>query len=213
MIGKTNAVTIISGGGGGVWISFTGTRTSNTTFTVTGNQTNIFSRALVIKWLESSNIKCAMVVSSVYSTVTTVTIIGDICGASANTFKYSIIPVEVLSFSKPGNITVIETNVMQTKSGNYLARVLGADAKTSVAGVGGVCSFDIKMSGTSMFDSKPTLSAGSLYTPVPVTANNGLSINIGSQLTIDTVSVFTTTPCTNAFIDLYIFQTRLLYLT
>ena len=48
MIGKTNALTSgdipISGGSGGVWVAFTGTRTSNTTFTLPTNQTNIFSK-------------------------------------------------------------------------------------------------------------------------------------------------------------------------
>ena len=84
----------VSGGGGtSLWTAIAGTRASNTTITVAGDQTAIFKKGMIVRWLESSVIKWGMVsIPSTYSSPnTTITIIGCVCNSiDTDSFKYSI---------------------------------------------------------------------------------------------------------------------------
>lgn len=93
-------------GGSSLWTAVTGTRTSDTTFTLTGDVTSTFSRGLVIKWTESSSKKCGYVVSSSYSSPdTTVTIIGDTMAyIDSSSLKWTAIPAQSMRFAVAGSI-------------------------------------------------------------------------------------------------------------
>ena len=198
-------------GGGGVWVTFTGTRTANTTFTVAGNQTSIFTKGLIIKWSESTDVKCGMVISSSYSTVTTVTIVGDTCSSTASNFKYSIIPVEIVRFAIAGTIGATGTNVMNAYLANYDCRVLGADLQTGTAGTTNNTTIDINKAGVTMFTTKPTLATTVLASTSVFTADSDTSLTMNNKVTID-IDAVQTTPCVDLYVQLYIFQTRLLNL-
>lgn len=198
-------------GGGGVWVTFTGTRTANTTFTVADNQTSIFTKGLIIKWSESTDVKCGMVISSSYSTVTTVTIVGDTCSSTASNFKYSIIPVEVVRFAIAGTIGTTGTNVMNAYFANYDCRVLGADLQTGTAGTTNNTTIDINKAGVTMFTTKPTLATTVLASTSVFTADSDTSLTINNKVTID-IDAVQSTPCIDLYVQLYIFQTRLLNL-
>ena len=195
-----------------IWVEFTGTRTTNTTFTVAGNQISIFTKGLIIKWLESTDVKCGMVISSSYSTVTTVTIVGDTCSSTASNFKYSIIPVEVVRFAIAGTIGTTGTNVMNAYFANYDCRVLGADLQTGTAGTTNNTTIDINKAGVTMFTTKPTLATTVIASTSVFTADSDTSLTINNKVTID-IDAIQTTPAVDLYVQLYVFQTRLLNIT
>lgn len=119
-----------TGGGGGssLWTTVAGTRTGNTTFTVTGDHTATFMRGLVVKWTESSAVKCAMVVSSSFSSVTTVTIVGDaMASIDSSSLKYCATPAEKIKFATAGSIGTVASDVANAHYAFEAFRVLAAD--------------------------------------------------------------------------------------
>ena len=210
-----NPVMLTTSGGSStpsIWVEFTGTRTSNTTFTLTGNQTSIFSKGLIIKWLESTTIRCGMVVSSTYSSVTTVTIIGDICDSIATHFKYCMLEVEVLRFVLAGTIGATATSVANKVRGLFDYRILGADLNVDSAGTTGNTTIDINLAGITMFTTKPTLATTVSVSPTPFTADNNTSSSANNEFTID-IDAKQDTPAVGLYVHLYVFQTRLLKLS
>ena len=194
-----------------IWVTFTGTRTSNTTFTLTGNQTSIFTKGLVVQWLESTEVRCGMVVSSTYSSLTTVTIVGDVCTSAATGFKYCVFPVEIIRFALAGTIGSTGTNVANTFYANYNSRVLGADIQVGTAGTTSSTTIDINKDGTTMFNTKPTLTSATATNANTFTANSLTTLFTNNKVTIDIDSI-QSTPAVDLYVQLYIFPTRYLSL-
>jgi len=98
-----NEITITASGGGGtsLWTAIVGTRASNTTITVAGDQTAIFKKGMIVRWKESTVDKVAIVsIPSTFSSVTTITICGDTCASiDTDSFKYSSL-LDINQFSK-----------------------------------------------------------------------------------------------------------------
>lgn len=180
-------------GGSSLWTAVTGTRTGNTTFTVTGDQTATFSRGLVIKWTESSVVKCAHVESSVFSTVTTVTIVGDaMASIDASSLKYTSQRIVKIKAAAAGAIGTVVADTMNVFYADEPYRILSCGLAAGTAGVTGSTTVDVNKNGTTMFTTKPSLASGVASSPVPFTADSGSSLAIGDRVSFDVDGVQTT---------------------
>lgn len=201
------------GSGTSVWTAFSGTRASNTTITVASDVTAIFKKGVLIRWSDSGD-KVGMV--SIPSTesggTTTITIIGDTCGADATDFKYCLLPVEVANFAVAGTIGATAADVANAFYARYPYRVLGADLQVGTAGTTNNSTADINVGGTSVFATKPTLATTVASSPTPFTADNNTSLALGNKVTID-IDAVQSTPAVDLYIQLYLMPLRYLDLT
>jgi len=191
------------------------TRTSNTTFTITGDYTNLIGKGMVIKWTESSTVKNAMVsIASTYSSPnTTVTIIGDTMSSiDANSLKYAQVEARVINFAIAGTIGTTATDVANAYYAMEPMRVFGADLQVGTAGTTNNTTIDINKGGTTMFTTKPTLASTVAASTSPYTANNGTSLALNDKVTID-IDAVQSTPAVDLYVELYVWATRYNYLT
>ena len=191
------------------------TRTSNTTFTITGDYTNLIGKGMVIKWTESSTVKNAMVsIASTYSSPnTTVTIIGDTMSSiDANSLKYAQVEARVINFAIAGTIGTTATDVANAYYAMEPMRVFGADLQVGTAGTTNNTTIDINKGGTTMFTTKPTLASTVAASTAPYTANNGTSLALNNKVTID-IDAVQSTPAVDLYVELYVWATRYNYLT
>lgn len=184
----------------------------NTNITVGSNQTDLFQKGLVIKWMEGSSTKLAMCKSSIASSGTQIRLIGDICSSTASGFQYCINPVEIIRFAVAGTIGMTGTNVANAYYTNYAIKVFGADIQVGTAGTTNNTIIDINMGGTSLFTTKPSLSSTVVYSPSPFVADVNTNIAINNKITID-IDAVQSTPAVDLYVQLYVFQTRLLNLS
>ena len=219
--GTKTLADLYGGGGGGssFWTTPTGgtvTRTSNTTFTVAGDSSNIFGKGLIIKWKEGGADKIGMVsVPSTYSAPnTTVTIIGDTMSSiDSNTLKYCLVGVETFlnKFVVYGSINMNGVDVSSAFYAPEPMRVIGADIQVGAAGVTNNTTVDINKNGTSMFAAKPTLSTSTSYSSTPFTADSGSTLSLGDRVSLD-IDAVQTTPAVDLYVQLYMLPTRYLNL-
>lgn len=210
---------LTTGSGASFWTLMPGTpvRTGNTTFTVTGDITSSspIAKGMVIKWTESSVIKVGMVsIPPTYGAPnSTITIIGDTMSSiDASSLKYATIDPMKILFSKAGAIGAVETDTFPAWYAEEPFRVIGADCYVGTAGTTNSTTFDINKGGTTMFTTKPTLATTVAAAPTPFTADSGTSLALNDKVTVD-VDAIQTTNAIDAYIKLYIFPTRYLYLT
>lgn len=204
--------------GTSLWTAITGTRASNTTITVAGDQTAIFKKGMIVRWQESGVDKVGMVsIPSTYSDPnTTITIIGDTCASiDTGTFKYSVI-LGAEQFTKmfaiAGNIGATATAVANTITAMEPMRVIGADLWAGIAGTTNNTTVDINKNGTSIFTTKPTLATTVKSSPTPFTADTATSLALGDYLTLD-IDAVQTTAAIDLYVQLYLFPTRFLTLS
>ena len=206
-----------SGGGGGtsLWTAIVGTRASNSSFTV-GSDISLFAvKGLMIKWTESSVIKCAMVTSSSYSSPnTTVNIVGDtMASIDSGSLKYTFMPHQKYEWKLAGTIGATGTNVAQIHYVREPMRVLGAEISTNVAGTTNSTTVNIINSNGTVTVVSPSLATTvANNTTVTAPATSGLSLAINDKLT-ENISAIQTTPCVDLYVDLLVFPTRFLNLT
>jgi hypothetical protein len=198
------------GGGTSVWTAFSGTRASNTTITVASDVTAIFKKGVLIRWSDSGD-KVGMV--SIPSTesggTTTITIIGDTCGADATDFKYCLLPAEVAKFAIAGTIGATASDVANAFYARYPYRVIGADLQVGTAGTTNSITIDINKGGTTMFTTKPTLATTVATSPTPFTADDNTSLALADKITID-IDAVQTTAAVDLYAQLYLVPTRYL---
>lgn len=198
------------------------TRASNTTFTVTGNYSSVttypFGKGMIYKWTESGTMKCAM--QSIPQTYgapnTTFTIIGDtMASIDADSLMYAMIGAEAFAwhFAKAGSIAAVETDATNCRYAEEPMRVIGADLQVGTAGTTNNTTIDINKGGTTMFTTKPTLATTVASSPTPFTADSGTSLALGDKVTVDIDAVQTTAAIDLTGVTLYVFPTRMLYLT
>ena len=201
-------------GGASLWTAITATRVSNTTCTVVGDQTAIFKKGMIIRWTESSVDKVAMVsIPSTYSSVTTITFIGDTM-ASVTAFKYSsLIGAEqfIARFAYAGNVGATANDVMNAYYATEPMKVIGADLQVGTAGTTNATTIDINKAGTSMFTTKPTLATTIASSPLPFTSDTTSALALGDRVSID-VDAIQTTNSVDLYVQLYLFPTRFLTL-
>ncbi len=205
--------------GSSFWTAMAGTpiRVSNTTFTVTGDITSAspIAKGMVIKWTESSTIRVAMVsIPPTYSAPnSTITIVGDtMTSIDASSLKYASIDATKILLSKAGTIGAVETDTFPAWYAEEPYRVLAADCYVGAAGTTNSTTFDINKNGTTMFTTKPTLATTVAASPTPFTADNGTSLALNDKVTAD-VDAVQTTNAVDAYLKLYLFPTRYLYLS
>ncbi|HEY5587557.1 MAG TPA: hypothetical protein VIK86_01225 [Candidatus Paceibacterota bacterium] len=195
-------------------ISGTPTRATSTTFTITGDYSWFIAKGLIIKWTESSTVRCAMVSipSTFGSPNTTVTIIGDTIvsgGFDAGSVKYCKVGAEKVRFAIVGTIGATGTDIANAYYATEPMRVLGADLQTGVYGTTNNCTVDINNSGPTMFKVKPTLATTVAASPLPFTANTYTSLTLNSKVTLD-IDAIHTTPNIDLYVQLYVFPSRYL---
>ena len=205
-----------SGGvGGDFWTADTATRTGNTTFTVATDKTATYSKGLVVRWTESSTQRLGMVVSSSFSSVTTVTIVGDtMASIDASSFKYGAVGAEchIKEFAVAGAIGATGTNVARAFYAYEPLRVIAADINVGTSGTTNSTTVDINKAGTTMFTTKPTLATTVAYSPTPFSADSATSMALGDKVTLD-VDAIQTTAAVDLYVQLYVYPTRYLALT
>lgn len=206
---------------GGFWTVFPGTpvRASNTTFTNTGDYTSVtaypFGKGLVIKWTESGVVKVGMIsIPPTYSAPNqTNTFIGDTMSSiDAGSLKYAMVERTEIILSCIGSIDAVTTNQFGSWTAFEPYRVIGADVEVGTAGTTNSSTFDINIAGTTCFTTKPTLATTVRSSPTPFTADSGTSLALGQQVTAD-IDAIQTTVAVDAYLHLYLFPTRYLYLT
>ena len=194
------------------WTALNATYVSSTSFTVNSDITSYCKRGLMIKWTESSVIKCAMVVSSSYSSPnTTVNFVGySMSSIDSGSLKYCKLPVNKEKFVMAGSISITGENVTNVYYSDADYRVIGSDINVNISGgTNGSTTIDINKDGTSMFTTKPTLNSGVNYSTSPFAANNS-SLAVGNKVTID-IDSYCAIPATDLYVNLYLFPTRYLY--
>lgn len=201
-----------TGGGASLWTAIVGTRASNTTITVTGDQTALFKKGMIVRWKESTVDKWGMVsIPSTYSSVTTITIVGCVCASiDSGSFQYSsLIGVEQFKqrFVTAGTLGAISTNVMNSWVALEPYNVIGVDVYVGVAGTTGSTTFDLNKNGTTMFTTKPTLSSTVSYSSTPFSADSGTTLALGDRVTVD-IDAINTTPAIDAYLELYVIPAR-----
>lgn len=207
------------GGSSYFWttVPWTPTRVSNTTFTITGDYTTIFAKWMVLKWTESSIVRNAMIsIPSTYGAPnTTITIIWDtLTSIDASSMKYTMVWVEwfIEKFAVAGWIGATWTDVANTYYAREPMRVLGADLQVGTAGTTNNTTVDINKWGTTMFTTKPTLATTVASSPLPFTADTTTALALGDKVTLD-IDAVQTTAATDLYVQLYLFPTRLNFLT
>ena len=201
-----------------IWTAITATRVSNTTATVTGDQTAIFKKGMIIRWQESGVDKVAMVsIPSTYSSPnTTITIIGDTCASiDTDTFKYSVIlgaEPYIAKFAYAGTVGAVADDVMNAYYATEPMRVLGADLQAGTAGTTNATTIDIDKATTTMFTTKPTLATTVASSPTPFTADDNTSLALGDRVRIN-IDAVQTTAAIDLYVQLYLFPTRFLTLS
>lgn len=191
------------------------TRASNTTFTVTWDATSFIAKWMIIKWTESSAIKCAMVsIPSTYSNPnTTVTIIWDTMSSiDANSLKYCYESPELAKFSIAWSIWATWTDVANAYYATRPMRVIGADLQVGTAWTTNSTTIDINKGWTTMFTTKPTLASTVAASPTPFTADSWTSLALADKVTID-IDAVQTTRAVDLYATLYLFPTYKLNLS
>ena len=153
-----------------------------------------------------------MCTASTASSNTTVTMIGDICSSTASEFKYCINPVEIIRFVVAGTIGATGTNVANAHYTNYAIKIFGADIQVGSAGTTNSTIININKGGTSLFTNKPYLSSTVAYSPSPFVADVNTDTTTNNKITID-IDAVQLTPAVDLYVQLYVFQTRLLNLS
>ncbi|NTW31767.1 MAG: hypothetical protein HGB12_03945 [Bacteroidetes bacterium] len=204
---------------GGFWTLMPGapTRTSNTTFTITGDYTTLIAKGMIIKWTESSTVRVAMVsIPSTFSSPnTTVTIVGDaMASIDASSLKYGNIGAEpfIARFSYAGTVGATGTDVMNAFHAQEPMRVLGADMYAGTAGTTNSTTVNLVNATGTVTLSSPTLSSGVAATAAPqAPASSALSLALNDRIQVN-VTAIQTTPAIDLYIKLYLFPTRYLNL-
>ena len=179
---------------------------------MTGDQTAIWAKGLVIKWTEAATVRNAMVsIPSTYSAPnTTVTIVGDtMASIDASSLQYSTVGILpfALRFAVAGSIGAVLTNVANTVYAVEPKRVLGADLQVGTAGTTNNTTVDINKNGVTMFTTKPTLATTVASSPTPFTADTTTDLALGDTVTID-VDAVQTTPAVDLYVQVYVWPTR-----
>ena len=200
-------------GGASLWTAVTGTRASNTTFTVASDVTAIFKKGMIVKWTDTTtHVGMVSIPSTESGGTTTITIIGDVCTADATDFYYCLLPVEEVNFAAAGTLGATGSAIMNSFIALKPYRVMGADVFVGTAGTTNATTFDINSGGSSLFTTKPTLATTVQYSPTPFTADDNSSLALGAVVTIDLDAV-QTTAAIDGYVKLYLFPDRYLSLS
>lgn len=173
--------------------AITGTRTGNNTFTLVGDQSSLISRGTVVKWTESSTPKQAMVITSVYSTTTLVTLVGDtMTSIDASSLKYWAVKAKELTFAYLPTVWT-GTDIMGRWFAGEKTKVHWAIAYHWTAGTTNATTYDCNKNWTTIFTTKISVASGATVGS-DISADTTSYLDTNDYLTIDCDSVSTTAP-------------------
>lgn len=200
-----------------IWtlMPWTPTRTSNTTFTVTWDVTSYITKWVIIKWTESSVVKCAMVSipSTYWAPNTTITIVWDTMSSiDASSLKYCMMGAETKEFAVAWSIGATATDVARAYYAIEPMRVIWAEISVWTAWTTNSTTIDINKGWTTMFTTKPTLASTVAASTTPFTADSWTSLALNDKVTID-IDAVQTTAAVDLYVTLYLFPTRLINLS
>jgi len=193
----------------------TPTRVSDTQFTITDTSNAnsydlLFKKGVILKWLESSTVNVAMVISSSYGTNTvTVNIVGDSLTAGFTDMKYCMQMAQTLDFIIPGTLAT-GTDLARTHYATTDLIKLSVDAFVKTAGTTNATTFDINDDGSTIITTKPSIASGATSDTNNVCDAPTTVIAEGSAITADIDAVSTTAPI-EAYLKLFIFPSSWLY--
>lgn len=199
----------VTGAGAATWTSFAGAYASGTTLTVAGTDvTGIMKKGVILKWLSSADaFKTGMVVSSSFSTDTTITIVGSTAASGDKTFYYGPF-ADIETFIIPGTLAA-GTDIAKTFYAEEEVYPISCDAYVKTAGTTNATEFDINDDGTTIFGG----TSASIASAGTSDLNNAASapttvIAKDSLVTVDINSVSTTAPV-EAYIKLFYYPKSL----
>lgn len=196
------------------WISFTGAYASATSLTISGvDLTAIFKKGVLLKWVDSAGttFKTGMVVSSSFSTNTTVNVVGSALASGDKNFYYNQLQYAsketfIIAGTFPNSATTDISKTFYVPEDIY---VLSADLRVKTAGTGtGSNVVDINDDGTTKFTTKPTVTTGTSDLD-NVADNPTTAVAKESLITVDVDSITATTAPVDGYIDLFYYPTSL----
>lgn len=204
-------------GGTAFWTDVAGTptRVSDTQFTITDTSNAnkydlLFKKGVVLRWLESTTVNIAMVISSSYGTNTvTVNIVGDSLTAGFTSMKYAGQNASFETFIIPGTLAT-GTDLAKTWYVMQGVMLLSADCYVKTAGTTNATTFDINDDGTTRFTTKPNIASGATSGIDFVADTPTTEVTAGSLVTIDIDAVSTTAPV-EAYIRVAYITSNFLY--
>lgn len=196
----------VTGAGAAFWTAFTGAYASGTTLTVTGvDVTGIFKKGVSLKWLSSADaLKVGKVVSSSFSTNTTITIVGSTAEAGDKTFYYG---ADVMSetFIIPGNQST-GTNVSKSWTAKTGIYPISVDAVVSTAGTTNATTYNLNDDGTTVITTKPSIASTATTDLDNVVDAPTTEIAVNSVVTID-IDAASTTQAIDGYVTLFFIPT------
>lgn len=213
LINSSDAQTLIDNSLIKFWndVAGTPTRVSNTQFTVTGDYTGILSRGTIIKWLDGSTIKQAMIKDSSYSSPnTTVNILGDVLAAGFTGMKRGNEKARSIAFPLITSL-IAGTDLSHTLYAPFNMKTFSVDFRVKTAGTTNATVCDVNDDGTSIITAKPSIASGGTSS-VDNTTDDQNIILAGSLVTVDIDSV-STTPPSEGYVILYFTPDLNKYLT
>ncbi|MCX6232605.1 MAG: hypothetical protein NTZ33_13800 [Bacteroidetes bacterium] len=194
------------------------TKTTKTTFTCTGDYSYYIAKGLIVKWKESSTVRCGMVdrPASWDGTYTTVTIVGDTivaAGFDANSVYYCKQSYTKIDYAIAGTIGATATDCSRAYYANEPMRILGCDMQVgTVASTSGTTNVNLVNGTGTVTIVSPSLAYNVATTTTTKTANPNLSLALNDRLQLNIIAVTTTTFPVDLYVQLFLFPTRLLYL-
>jgi len=191
------------------WTTFSGAYASATTITVAGvDVTGLMKKGVILKWLSSADaFKTGMVISSSFSTDTTITIVGSTVEAGDKTFYYGPFASKE-TFIIPGTLAA-GTDMSKTWYAPEAVYPLSVDARVKTAGTTNSTLFDVNDDGTTIIGTKPTILTTATADLDNVVTAPTTPIAINSLVTVDIDSVSTTAPV-EAYIYLFYYPVSLI---
>jgi len=184
------------------WTLFSGAYASGTTLTVAGvDMTGIFKKGVSLKWLSSADaLKVGKVVSSSFSTNTTITIVGSTAEAGDKTFYYG---ADVMSetFIVAGNQST-GTNVSKTWTAKTDIYPISVDAVVSTAGTTNSTDYDVNDDGTTIIATKPAIASTATTDLDNVVSAPTTAIAVNSVVTVD-IDAASTTQAIDGYVTLF----------
>lgn len=184
------------------WTDFSGAYASGTTITVSGvDVTSIFKKGVSLKWLSSADaLKVGKVVSSSFSTDTTITIVGSTVAAGDKSFYYG---ADVMSetFIIPGNQST-GTNVSKQWTNKTPVYEISVDAIVGTAGTTNSTDYDLNIGGSTKITTKPSIASTATTDLDNVVDNVTTEVAVNSVHTVD-IDAASTTQAIDGYVTLF----------
>ena len=185
--------------GAAFWTDFTGAYASGSTINTIGTYSNILRKGSIIKWTDSAGTayKHGMV-DSVSGTV--VTVLGTVASGDME-FQYCIQDAQEQVFIIPGNLGT-GTDVSKKIWAVDQFYPLAADFRVSGTG-NGTAVVDVNFNGTSMFTTKPTITAGGSIDPSNIADGLTTALPKNGYMSVDIDTASGTIAMSDGYVSMF----------